>query len=242
MILLLDAGNTRVKWGVLDGARGRGEGALAHDELARLADIAAQHGPFGRVVGSNVAGAAVAARIAEALRDAGAAPAWLTSSGQCCGVTNGYEQPEQLGSDRWAALIGARALHAAPCLVVNAGTATTIDVLDAEGRFRGGVILPGEQLMRRALAGNTAQLPLAPGRYTATPCNTADAIASGCLHAQAGAVERMYRLIAGQPQAACLISGGGAAPLAAALEIPHRHIENLVLKGLAVIATTSGPT
>ncbi|BAL23013.1 type III pantothenate kinase [Azoarcus sp. KH32C] len=241
MILLIDAGNTRIKWAVLDGDTWLANDALAHGAVGELRAIAAAHPGVTRIFGANVAGPQVAAAIADALDGLAPPPQWLQSSAQSCGVINAYDNPRQLGCDRWAALIGARAQHAGAGLVVNAGTATTVDVLDADGHFRGGIILPGERLMRRSLAGNTAQLPFSEGRYTATPRNTADAIASGCLNAQAGAIERMFRHVADQADACCLLSGGGADALAGLLNVPLRRIDNLVLKGLAAIAATEPP-
>ncbi|HJV27399.1 MAG TPA: type III pantothenate kinase [Aromatoleum sp.] len=241
MILLVDAGNTRIKWAVLDGDSWLAQEALAHDNVSELRGVADAYPDITRVFGANVAGPQISAAIADALNTL-APPQWLQSSALCCGVTNTYDNPGQLGCDRWAALIGARAQHDHACLVVNAGTATTADVLDADGHFRGGIILPGDRLMRRSLAGNTAQLPFSEGRYTAAPRNTADAIASGCLNAQAGAIERMFRQIADAPQACCLLSGGGAEALADLLDIPLRRIDNLVLKGLATIAASEPPT
>ncbi|MCC4115009.1 type III pantothenate kinase [Aromatoleum toluclasticum] len=237
MILLIDAGNTRVKWGLFGNGAWQDEGALEHARVGELNAIAQGRAGITRVFGSNVAGAGIAAAIAHALHGQAPAPEWLRSSAACCGVRNAYDEPDQLGTDRWAALIGARALHPAACLVINAGTATTIDILDADGLFRGGLILPGEHLMRRSLARDTAQLPFAEGRYVEAPRNTADAIVSGCRNAQAGAVERMFRQIADEPRAVCLLSGGGADALAELLAIPFRRVDNLVLKGLAVAAT-----
>lgn len=239
MILLIDAGNTRVKWGFFADGAWLHEGALEHERIDGLRAVVEAHAGIQRVFGSNVAGAEVASRIAAALSGHVPEPEWLQSSAQACGVRNAYDNPAQLGTDRWAAMIGAHALHAGPSLVVNAGTATTADLLAADGRFQGGVILPGEYLMRRSLARNTAQLPFAEGRFTNGPRNTADAIVSGCLNAQAGAVERMFRQIAHEPGALCLLSGGGADALSALLEIPFRRVDNLVLKGLAVAATRS---
>jgi type III pantothenate kinase len=118
--------------------------------------------------------------------------------------------------------------------VVNAGTATTADLLSAEGEFLGGLILPGVDLMRFVLHEHTGRLPLQEGRFVETPRNTIDAIESGCRHAQAGAVERMYR-IAGK-SAQCLVSGGAGNLLIEQLAIPCRYVENLVLEGLARIA------
>lgn len=240
MILLIDAGNTRIKWGVVDAGRWIAEGALGHEESAAFSRIADEHRGLRRVFGANVAGAGVASAIARALDRVAPPPTWLAASAECLGVRNRYDVPSQLGADRWAALIGARALYRCACLVVTAGTATTVDVLDADGDFQGGLILPGEDLMRRALAGNTAQLPFADGEFVRTPRNTADAIRSGCRHAQLGAIERMFREIENMPGARCVLSGGAAARLAGQLAIPCSPVDNLVLKGLAVIA--DGPS
>ena len=244
MILLVDAGNTRVKWRIVgaDAAAVRTEGACAHDELDSLGDqIAAlaglpPSGPhIGRIVGTNVAGPAVAERIAALAQPWGLAPEWLTPVAVCAGVTNLYDNPAQLGADRWAALIGARRLHAGDCLVVSAGTATTVDLLTADGRFQGGLILPGVELMQRALAGGTAQLPLAAGHFALAPRCTADAIRSGCLQAQAGAVERMFHQIADRPDPLCLLAGGAVNAFAHLLDLPQRRVDNLVLLGLQTI-------
>jgi type III pantothenate kinase len=238
MILLVDAGNTRVKWRLIaaNDAEHRGEGACAHAELEQLADVLRRHASIKRIVGTNVAGNAIAERIATFARTSGVTPQWFTPTHFCCGVTNLYERPAQLGADRWAALIGARHLHPHACLVVSAGTATTVDLLDAKGCFQGGLILPGVELMQRALTGGTAQLPFADGHFTLTPRCTADAIHSGCAQAQAGAVERMFRQIAAEPHALCLLGGGAADRFAGLLDIPLRRMDNLVLHGIEVIA------
>jgi type III pantothenate kinase len=151
-----------------------------------------------------------------------------------CGVTNGYRNPAQLGSDRWAALIGARALHGRrPVLVVCCGTATTVDLLTAQGRFAGGCIMPGVGTMLRSLHEKTAALPDADGVYTEYPIQTVDAIVSGCQHAQAGAVERIYDLYRrDHSDLLCLVSGGAAKALEPHLAIVFRYHDNLVLEGL----------
>jgi len=105
-------------------------------------------------------------------------------------------------------------------------------VLDAEGNFQGGLILPGVALMCQALAANTARLPLADGRFAGLPRNTMDAIVSGCLHAQAGAVERMFEQVAAHPGATCLVSGGAAGQFFELLRVPRQRVDNLVLEGL----------
>jgi type III pantothenate kinase len=233
MDLLLDAGNTRLKWGLHDGAGWRGQGAVALGALDELAGVLEAAGPIRRVLGANVAGAEVAARLAGLLAARSLEPEWVRPVESAFGVHNRYLDPSRLGADRWAALIGARALHGAAALVVTSGTATTADVLDGAGVFQGGVILPGLDLMRSSLARDTAQLPLADGRFEPLPRRTVDAIASGCLHAQLGAIERMFRLVEAETVAVCLLNGGAAVSLAPLLEIPLRRVDNLVLEGLA---------
>lgn len=236
MILLIDAGNTRIKWCVLDGGARIADGALFHADLHRLADVLPSDLKLTRTLGANVAGTDIARRIAETLQPSGTDIEWITPSADCSGVRNAYAQPERLGADRWAALIGARSLHQGAALVVMAGTATTIDMLTPGGDFIGGVILPGEYLMRQALARHTAQLELSDGAVVTAPCTTADAIVSGCREAQLGAIERMFARIAKLPGAQCLLGGGGAESLAADLALPVLRVDDLVLRGLACIA------
>ena len=235
LLIAIDAGNTRIKWGIRDGVAWRAQGAFPTAEIDRLVEIAAAAGwPAGvPVYACNVAGVEVEQSIDVALSDRFSPPRWLRPSAEACGVRNRYEKVERLGADRWAALIGARGQVATACLVVCAGTATTVDWLDANGVFRGGLILPGVDLMRASLARNTAQLPLGEGEFRAEPRNTLDAIASGCLHAQLGAIERMFVPLASEPGALCLLTGGAAPHLAPHLNIPFRLSDNLILDGLA---------
>jgi type III pantothenate kinase len=229
MILCLDAGNSRLKYGLFDGSGWRMQGALNHAAFDKL--VAELPAKPTRIVACNVAGDAIRLRIEALASRLGLPLAWLTGSAAACGVSNGYDNPGQLGADRWAALIAARGLHAGPAVVVMAGTATTIDALDDNGLFRGGLILPGLALMRAALAHNTADLPHAAGHYRPLPTNTDDAIVSGAIHATLGAVERLHATLG--DDALCLLSGGAAAELAPHLKVSHRLIENLVLEGLA---------
>lgn len=229
MFLCLDAGNTRLKCGLFDGRGWRMQGALNYQAFDDL--ITELPEKPSRIVACNVAGDTIRQRIEALATRLDLRLDWLVSSAAACGVTNGYDKPGQLGADRWAALIGARALHAGPCVVVMAGTATTIDVLDGNGMFRGGLILPGLTLMRAALARNTADLPAAAGHYRRQPTNTDDAIVSGAIEATLGAIERMHSTL--NTDAPCLISGGAAAELAPHLKLTYRLIDNLVLEGLA---------
>jgi type III pantothenate kinase len=209
MIVCIDSGNTRIKWGVHAAGRWLAQGAVLHAELADLAGQL-RHWQPKSVLLANVAGPTVAAGIHQALRVWKPLISEVKAGAAYGDVSNGYENPERLGVDRWCALLGARGLTAKPCLVVMAGTATTIDTLDGTGRFLGGLILPGVDLMRRSLASDTAALPLAQGQHATYPRNTDDAIVSGCLEAQAGAIERAYARIVNEPEASCLLSGGAA--------------------------------
>ena len=244
MLIAIDAGNTRIKWVLHDGQAWQKQGYVethAPDLTQTLSQALQAMPERPRVVACNVAGSTVADAVETALARAGfPAPRWLVSSPERCGVRNHYQEPARLGADRWAALLGARGLVESDCLVVSAGTATTIDRLSAAGDFLGGAILPGFDLMRRALAGNTAQLPLVSGTIDLTPTNTADAIASGCLFAQVGAIERLYSAIAGRPGACCLLTGGGAYLLAEHLGVPFQRVEHLIPEGLRRFASAGG--
>ena len=192
---------------------------------------------FDKIIISNVAGEAAHQLIVNWTSIFEAEPHWLHGEAGRCGVTSAYENPGQLGPDRWAALVAARALHGGPCLVVNAGTATTMDRLSDEGVFDGGAILPGVELMRFVLHEHTGRLPLQAGTFSRAPRNTLDAIETGCWQAQAGAVERMARQLGGE--ALCIVSGGAGRVLIEKLEgVASRYVDNLVLEGLARIANS----
>jgi type III pantothenate kinase len=234
MILAVDCGNSRLKWGLHENGGWRKTGAVPVSELARLEKSWKNLPLADKVVVANVAGRSVRKRLETIFARRSMVPAWVKAGRRECGVTNGYGQPHQLGADRWAALIGAWSILHGPCLVVTAGTATTMDVLRGDGRFVGGVIFPGLELMKHSLARNTAGLPLARGRFSAEPRNTADAIETGCLLAQAGAIERAFAAM--EHGAACVLAGGAARRIARHLSIPARLVENLVLEGLVRIA------
>lgn len=242
MLLLIDAGNTRVKWALVEPGAGMGvwqaSGALLHNELDALATAVMPYHPQ-RAWLSNVAGAAVRTRLESLLISCGIVrhtQHWFSARAQQAGVINSYRDPGQLGSDRFASLIAARALYPTQSLlIVTAGTATTIDALDASGRFRGGMIVPGLATMAQSLALNTAQLPQVEARPfdACFADNTPDAIASGCVQAQVGAILQARQQL---PAAGCILSGGAAEYLLPFIPPPVEQIEHLVLRGLQVAA------
>ena len=245
-ILVIDVGNSRMKWG-LHGPRGwMVLGVVPNNEIGTLAVRDWQNLPRPvRVVGVNVAGEAARVRVEGQLARWRLPIEWLAATDRAGDVANRYERPAQLGADRWASLIAARRRAAAslttpqPCVVVNAGTAVTVDALDADGVFRGGCILPGMRLMMRALAENTAALKVPAGRYEDFPTNTPDAVYTGALQAVCGAIELMrLRIGGGSAKARCYIAGGAAQEIAPHLAPSIEVVDNLVLEGVLVLADT----
>jgi type III pantothenate kinase len=162
-------------------------------------------------------------------------------------LVNGYRDPSQLGADRWYAMVAARqSFPALPLVVVCAGTATTVDSIDAAGRFLGGAIAPGTSLMADSLARGTARLPRSTGRAVAMPDNTDDAIATGVADALAGLVERRVRALARSgPRPQLVLAGGRVGELASRLRLDDAVAgimveEHLVLRGLWLRASATG--
>lgn len=240
MQLLIDAGNTRIKWALAATDHVVGEwhamGSAVHADLEKLKQAWSAHN-IQRVLISNVAGEAVAFQLKKMLAELTVPESslmWFRAQAECAGVRNAYAQPTQLGSDRFASLIGARHRYGGQrLLVVTCGTATTIDALEADGTFIGGMILPGLATMATSLAVNTALLPAVDKaeRVRVFTDNTHDAIISGCLSAQVGAIRYAYEQRA-NPSARCVLSGGAAQYLGPYLPVPFDAVDNLVLLGL----------
>ena len=237
-ILAVDAGNTRIKWGLHDG-----EGWLVQDWIAttRAGSIAGRWVKLARpqsAIACNVAGDAARRALAAAARRLAVPLRFVASRARQCGVASSYDRPAQLGPDRWAALVGAWNLFHGACVVVNVGTTMTVDALAGDGVFLGGMIVPGPDLMRRSLARNTAGLRPQSGEFAFFPGRTADAIESGAVNALAGAIERMQRFMreAGLATPLVVVSGGASGLVAPALNVPVEVVDNLVLEGLLRIA------
>jgi type III pantothenate kinase len=262
-ILAIDVGNTRLKWALFapnaqPGALPLGESAVFLERIDDLAEACRWHvlAQPQTVIGSNVAGDAVRRRVEEQLELWDTAVRWIVPNAADAGVTNRYDHPTRLGADRWAALAGARAhvLRRAaaagaapkPALVVMVGTAVTVDSLDAEGHFLGGLIMPGFGLMLRALEQGTAGLKVPTGDVVDFPTNTSDALMSGGAHALAGAIERIYARLATRTGAAplLLMTGGAAVKMAPIVTtLPVEVIDGLIFDGLLALhaARTAAP-
>ena len=238
MILAVDAGNSRVKWALHDGRSFVREGWAMHAGLDALDAQWSSLPTPSVIVIANVAGDGIGERLRRFSERWKTAPRWVFSSRSQAGVSNRYDEPSQLGIDRWAALIGARGLSSDPCVVVNAGTAMTVDALTAEGEFIGGIIVPGFDLMHESLAAHTARLSAERGNFTSFPRTTRDAITSGAIQALCGAVERMRdaMLAAGNREPVLIFSGGAGELVARHMGRPVRIVDKLVLEGLVQIA------
>jgi len=253
--LVIDIGNTRLKWGLYahpaPGAELLAHGAVVLEDIDYLWELHwknLMHKPQG-MLGCVVAGEAIKKRVEEQLIEGwGLAPHWLSSSARAAGVVNGYEHPQRLGSDRWAAIIGARqrALQQDPAdpppvLAVMVGTAVTVDAVDQAGRFLGGLILPGFGLMYRALESGTAGLKVPTGEVRDFPTNTSDALMSGGTDAIAGAIERSLRRLRVQcgREPLLIMSGGAVTRLSHVDELPIRVVENLIFEGLLTLAANA---
>jgi type III pantothenate kinase len=236
MKLLVDAGNTRIKWALVEQDEWLHNGVLPVEQAS---DLPKQFvGEFGisQIWVSNVAGEEVAQHI----RNINANQInFIVAREMQCGVRNGYSNAGQLGSDRWAALIAAWHLVRAKCMVVNCGTAITIDTLSGQGKFLGGLIVPGVELRQRSQVGATNQLRLEQGKNAAYPLNSADAMFSGAIQACCGAIERQY-LQLGDDSAPVLLSGGASGYLEKILNLPLNIVDNLVLQGLLLISQETG--
>lgn len=247
--LAIDIGNTRLKWALYaaprPGADLLQQGAVFLETIDDLAE-----GPWrdlpapDTLLGCDVAGEAVRRRVEQQLELWDTEPRWVVPGPHEAGVTNGYDHPNRLGADRWVSLIGARSRALAlaeangvpprPALVVMVGTAVTVDSLDADGRFLGGLILPGFGMMLRALELGTAGLKVPTGEVVDFPTNTSDALMSGGSSAIAGAIERQHRKLMQRTGAEpCLyMTGGAAVKLAPITELQFETVDSLIFDGL----------
>lgn len=248
MILLIDIGNSRVKWaGLQRGKRATGHSAPRPPENEWEAFAAMAWGTLRapkKILVCNVAGQNHAEALrAWTLQHWQVEPRFILAQTAAYGVHNAYTVPERLGADRWVALIAARARWKTALCVVDAGTAITLDVIDADGAHLGGLILPGIEMMRRSLLERSEGIRLAadtpaPGDISLLARDTRDGIDGGTLYAAVAAIDR---IIADTGAALNLsltrvITGGDAETILPLLAGPYHHVPELVLDGLAVIA------
>ncbi len=245
--LLVDIGNTRIKWALLRGRKPVGAQALAHGGDARAVAAFMRRAPRGveRIVAVCVAGARFERALTQAARGRfDPAPEFVQSARSACGVINGYREVWRLGADRWMAAIGAFQLaRGRDALAVSVGTALTVDLVTAAGRHRGGAIIPGPITMVESLLAGTHGIRrraqgARPSARRLFAADTASALAGGARFAAAAFIDRAVseasRELGSQPL--LLLSGGAATALRPLLEHRARIVPDLVLRGLAACA------
>jgi len=244
MMLLVDAGNTRIKWRVVNKRQRIAAGVTSTRDWMRLAADWLTF-PISRAVLSCVADSDIQAGLARILDEKGVSAHWLTAERENHGVINHYTTPEKLGADRYAALIAVARMRLGECVLASIGTATTVDRLDRQGAFLGGIILPGPDLMRSALLSGTSRIePRMQSDSGSRPCSrqlsspptdTATAVSAGIALAQAGAIRAM-RSVAQETPPTLVLTGGARDQVRWALECEYMEIDDLVLEGLAWVA------
>lgn len=244
MILLVDVGNTRVKWAIWSGGEVRRDGVCPTREAADFARACKRAGITHAVVAC-VAGEDVRSSLARYLEQGEMAVHWLHPEYSAHGLVNRYQPPESLGADRYAALVGAARRFHRDCVVVGVGTAMTVDMLTGEGEFLGGCIVPGPDLMRSSLLSGTAGVGASSGGWREFPRETGTAVDSGIALALLGVVQGMRGRLAGMGEAkselpAVILTGGARACLGPLLPGEVIEIDELVLEGLAWIARDLG--
>ncbi len=245
MTLLLDLGNTRLKAAVTSPGGFRLLGEARHRDASLPAALGAALGglALGEVGGAlcaNVAGPAAGRTLADELQLRGCAPlSFLRASAEGYGVRCAYAEPARLGADRWAALLGARGLTDGACLVIDAGSALTIDAMAPGGRHLGGWIIPGLAMMVAALEARTGDLAAlrrasSPAAPAAFPADSGPAIDEGARLAATGAVQLAHARLAAHcgAEPRLFLAGGDAGALLDSLP-GAELVPGLVLRGLA---------
>lgn len=237
MILDIDAGNTRIKWKVSGKEGDPVQGIVSHN-TSSWSTMGDCQMAIRRIRAVNVAGPDVAQRLQTwADQTFGLRPEFAVSQSHTAGVTNGYREPAKLGVDRWLAIVAAWNLLGQACLVVDAGTTLTIDFIAAQGRHRGGYIVPGEQMMYRALLQGTSGVRFVreAGIKELPGTDTAAAVQNGCLAMSVALIERALRQWQQkQPGARVVFTGGGGEELAAHCQVDGCVVPDLVFDGLAL--------
>lgn len=247
MILLVDIGNSRIKWALSDGSTFQAQGIAPHQGTPVQEVFTAAWGTLNapyRVLVANVAGKAMAAALRAWVKATWALDVeFLIPRRKACGVTNAYVEPQRLGADRWAALIGAHKRVPGNVCVIDCGSAVTLDALDAKGQHLGGLIIPGLAMMHSALIQNTggiSEQAVAKGdnKVSVLARDTQGAVTGGALYTLIAVIDRVTADLAADLQAPLtrVICGGDAERLLNLLAENYRYEPDLVLYGLAIIA------
>jgi len=243
-MLTIDIGNSHIKWAIWndDHIAQAGCTAYSKQEPDKAFAIWQDVQPEKLVMVACVAGDRVEHVLSHWLQSHWSVePRFLRATARLKGVTNAYADPSRYGVDRWAALIAAHSLYRDPVCIIDAGTAITVDLMDADGRHLGGRILPGLMMMREALLRGTEGIKQADGKITDFADNTADAVSSGTLHMLMAAVTEIVdsaqRRLGNDMK--IIITGGMSEQIMSLPGMPVMlHEPDLVLKGLYTVAQT----
>ena len=238
--LLLDGGNSQLKWAWVENGTFSEVGHAPYRDLTQLGEEWLQFADEDvKIVGCAVCGSVKKAMVEEQLTRP---VEWLSSMPQALGIRNHYRCPEEHGSDRWFNALGSRRFTQNACVVVSCGTAITTDALTADNHYLGGTIMPGFHLMKEAMALKTANLNRPIGKVYPFPTTTPNAIASGMMDAVCGALMMMHGRLkdktGGDKPVDIIITGGGAGRVVQALPESFVHdnqvkiVDNLVIHGL----------
>ena len=243
MILLVDIGNSSIKWSVMEHDRIGVGGSFAWSLPAMNENLDAHWLPLGvpeRVICANVTGSKLEESVRSwCVRNWDKPLEFLGSSANACGVKNAYMVPERLGVDRWMALIAVHKEKGGPACIVDCGTAITIDVLDRGGKHLGGLILPGLSLMRTALLEHTSIKidKSEEGNISLLARDTGDAINGGTLYSVIATLDRVMQDVETElgKRMRRIITGGDAERLLPLLQGKYQHEPDLVLRGMAEV-------
>lgn len=246
MILLLDIGNSRIKWASVQGDRLSEMRAISHHR-EDCADLIAEvmrrmEQQPAHVLASNVLPEAIRLSIAARIHaEFGVSVEHVIPKQKAYGIRSGYLRPESLGVDRYVALIAARSMYRSNCIVIDCGTAVTVDALRHDGRHLGGLITPGLQLMEQSLIRRTSlAAPISGDDQALFGTTTSQALRSGCLRFLAASIEGVCHQMTGVlgPDVARLLCGGDAPRVAPLMGGRYDNQPDLVLRGLSIIATS----
>ena len=248
MYLLVDAGNSSIKWNIYDSANKRMQ-LPPQSFLWRtddLSNLLKQHWgglkSIDAALISNVAGQAVQQAVQHYVQTLwGARSRVITTAPHAFGVHNGYKNPDQLGVDRWLAVLAASTIKPKQNVcVVQCGSAITIDTVTAAGNHKGGLIVPGAQMMKNALTQQTHGVKIGHSDSDLSPFtdSTSSAVNHGVILAAIGFVDRALSGIETEleGEVAKIISGGDASMIIEHSRHTYIHEPELVLKGLALYA------
>ena len=243
MNLLIDSGNSFIKWALAKDGALRLESQCLSSSASSLYEIWSSYEIPARVIVANVAGDRVAGEISKAVKVLWQLePEYVESRQHCCGLENSYHAPGQLGVDRWLAMIAAQQMVNGPAIILDCGTAITIDLVNEKGAFAGGVIMPGLNMAFRSLSANTDALDeigsihknISPVAQT-----TDDGVIAGVMLGIVGGIEKVVKEQAAlvKDTATVIMTGGDAEKLLPHLSVMVVIQPDLVLQGLQIVAS-----